>query len=361
MSQSGLHILYGTLNARPDVAAERCFAPWPDMADLLREKGLPMYSLETFTPLADFDVLGFSLQYEMGYSNVLLMLELSHVPVRRTDRSAEHPLVIGGGPAAFNPEPLSDFIDIFAPGDGEELVHRFVDAYREVRTAAGSREDLCRGIVARVPGIYAPGLYSDGYPRRPRFAGVPSVVQASVAQDLERAFYPEAPIVPYHEIVHDRITLEIMRGCARGCRFCQAGMTRRPVRRRSVERLREVARRSYAATGHSEISLASLSSSDYPGMERLARGLSSEFDGRCVGLSMPSLRVNDQLRKVPGLVSTVRKSGLTIAPEAGTERLRRVINKDVTDQDLFAGVEAAFAEGQAVFHGRPAHGDRRGH
>jgi len=345
MSQTGLHILYGTLNARPDVAAERAFAPWPDMADLLAEKALPLCSLETFTPLSEFDIVGFSLQYEMGYTNVLAMLELANIPEESARRSPQDPLVIAGGPGAFNPEPLADFIDVFVPGDGEWVVHELVDAYGEARKGAASRMDLCRTLARAVQGIYVPALYESGYPRRPRFDDVPAAVQASVVDDLDQAYFPEAPIVPYVETVHDRITLEIMRGCAHGCRYCQAGMTRRPVRCRSVDRLETIAANTYAATGHSEISLASLSSSDYPGLKTLVERLSGRLGGRSVSLSVPSLRVNDRLRNLPGMIGTVRKSGLTIAPEAATERLRRVINKDVSDEDLFQGVQAAYEEG----------------
>jgi len=345
MSQTGLHILYGTLNARQDVAAERAFAPWVDMAGLLAQEGLPLYSLETFTPLRDFDIVGFSLQYEMGYTNVLAMLEMAGIPVLASQRGLDDPLIVAGGPGASNPEPLADFVDVFAPGDGEEAVHRLVDAYKTARASATGREELCHAIAASGPGFYCPALYSPGYPRVPRFADVPAVVQSSVVHDLNGAFYPTSPIVPYAEIVHDRITLEIMRGCARGCRYCQAGMTKRPVRERSVENLIDTAEKSYLKTGHSEISLASLSTSDYTGFNGLATQLSSRFDTRFVNLAVPSLRVNDQLKAIPALLNSVRKAGLTIAPEAGTDRLRRVINKDITDDDLMAGAEAAFQQG----------------
>ena len=345
MSHVGLQILYGTLNARPDVAAERVFAPWVDMADLLAERGLPLYSLETFTPLAEFDVIGFSLQYEMCYTNVLAMLELAGLPVRSADRDLGHPLIVAGGPCAFNPEPMADFVDVFAPGDGESVIHRLVDAFREAKPSAGTREALCRELVRRVDGLYAPALYERGYPRRPRYPEAPEVVGASVEQDLNACYYSTEPIVPFRETVHDRITLEIMRGCARGCRYCQAGMTRRPVRLRSVERLEQIAAKSYDATGHSEISLASLSSSDYPHLGTRATRLSKTFDPRGVGLALPSLRVDDQLSALPALVSSVRKSGLTLAPEEATERLRRVINKDISNEHLFDGLAEAFRRG----------------
>jgi len=345
MSQTGLHILYGTLNARPDVAAERAFAPWVDMAGLLVEEGLPLYSLETFTPLREFDMVGFSLQYEMGYTNVLAMLELAGISVLASERGVDEPLIVAGGPGAFNPEPLADFVDVFVPGDGEDAVHRLVDAYKAARGLARSREALCHAIAVSGPGFYCPSLYTAGYPRVPRFADVPAVVEASVVHNLDKTFYPTSPIVPYVETVHDRITLEIMRGCARGCRYCQAGMTRRPVRARSADTLLETAEKSYVATGHSEISLASLSTSDYPGFHGLASRINERFEKRLVNIAVPSLRVNDQLAAIPALIGAIRKSGLTVAPEAGTDRLRRVINKDVTDDDLMSGAEAAFKQG----------------
>ena len=345
MSQTGLHILYATLNARDDVAAERAFAPWADMEEGLRREGLPLYSLETFTPLAEFDIVGFSLQYEMCCTNVLLMLDLGGVPLLASERGPDDPLIVAGGPFASNPEPMSDFIDLFAPGDGEEVVHDLVDAYKEARGRAASRRELCLEIVRRTPGVYAPCLYTETYPRRPVADGAPEVVHASVVHDLDGAPYPEAPIVPFEEIVHDRITLEIMRGCARGCRYCQAGMIRRPVRLRSADRLEEIAERSYRATGHSEISLASLSSSDYPDLKALASRLAKRFADCGMSFALPSLRVDDQLSQLPEIIGSGRKSGLTLAPEAATERLRRVINKDISDEDLFRGVETAFSAG----------------
>lgn len=345
MSQTGLHILYEVLNRREDTAAERCFAPWPDMADALREEGLPLCSLETCTPLGQFDILGFSLQYEMCYTNVLEMLDLGGVPLRSEDRGLGDPLVAAGGPCAFNPEPMADFVDVFLPGDGEESIGKLVEASKALRPAAQDRRELLLGLARQVEGAYCPALYAREYPRRPLAQGVPETVAASVVRDLDAAPYPVRPILPFQEIVHDRITLEIMRGCARGCRFCQAGMTRRPVRLRSKESLCRIAEESYKATGHSEISLASLSSSDYPDLGALAKELTRRFKRKGVNLALSSLRVNDQLSALPEMIAAVRKSGLTIAPEAATERLRHVINKDITDRDLLEGVAAAFQRG----------------
>jgi len=362
MSHSGLQILYSLLNARPDVAAERAFAPWPDMEQELRRAGLPLYSLETFTPLREFDVVGFSLQYEMGYTNLLTMLDLGGIPLHAADRGPDDPLIIAGGPCALSPEPVAEFVDLFLLGDGEETIQAFVDALKWARHSSlagdrrtetsASRDELLFRLVTRVPSAYAPRLYrvsynDDGTVRaiEPTRDGVPARVTAAVVEDLDRAHVPVKPVVPFVEIVHDRITLEIMRGCTRGCRFCQAGMTKRPVRVRSAENLVRLAEENYATTGHDEITLGSLSTSDYPDLEPLAREMSRRFDGRRVSLSLPSLRVNEQLHSLPGLIKTVRKSGLTIAPEAATGRLRRVINKDVTDGDLCAGVEEAYRQG----------------
>ena len=355
MSHTGLQILYSTMNRRPDVACERAFAPWPDMEAALRREGMPLYSLETFTPLREFDIVGFSLQYEMGYTNVLTMLDLAGIPLRSADRAANDPLVIAGGPCAFSPEPMAEFIDLFVLGDAEETIHALIDAFRAVRCGdpnSNMRRDVLVELAARVQGVYAPSLYEVAYHAdgtiaviRPKLDTVPSVVRAAAVTDLDAASFPEKPIVPLVEVVQDRITLEIMRGCTRGCRFCQAGMIKRPVRTRSQETLLRLAEKSYDATGHSEITLASLSSSDYPGIETLAREMSARFKDRAVGLSLPSLRVTDHLSALPSLISAVRKSGLTMAPEAATERLRRVINKDISDDDLCRGAEAAFRQG----------------
>lgn len=364
MSHGGMHILYGILNERDDVYAERAFAPWGDMQEKLRAARLPLCSLETFTPLREFDVIGFSLQYEMGYTNLLDMLELGGVPLLASERGPADPLVVAGGPCAFNPEPLADFVDLFVLGDGEERINDLADACIELKRhrppcgLAGkpaTRAELLCALVNRVPNVYVPSFYrvewlADGrvksiLPRRDLGFDVPPLVEAAVVQDLDAAYVPECPIVPFVEVVHDRISIEIARGCTRGCRFCHAGMTRRPPRRRSVEKIVSLAEKQYAATGHSEIALASLSSSDYPQLRRLVKELSARFDERRVNLSLPSLRVDDQLRDLPGLIGKVRKPTLTIAPEVATGRLRRVVNKDITEENLYSGVEAAFKMG----------------
>jgi len=356
MSCAAVDVLYGALNEREDVYAERAFAPWTDMREAMLAQHVPLYSLETFTPLSRFDAIGFTLQYEMGFTNVLDMLELGGVPALSRERSATDPLVVAGGPCAFNPEPLADFIDLFALGDGEERICDLADACIALkREPPGSREEAPCRIVRDVPNVYAPSLYAEGpsgegrgtrvAPRTDLPVAPPEVVTSAVVKDLDAAYAPERPIVPFTETIHDRIGIEIMRGCARGCRFCHAGMTRRPVRYRSVERIVALAEAQYAATGHSRIGLTSLSSSDYPDLERLIRELAARFGDRKVSVALPSLRVNDQLSELPALLKLVRKSALTIAPEAATDRLRRVINKDITEEDLFKGLEAAYRHG----------------
>jgi len=355
MSSAGMQVLYGILNRREDVYAERAFAPWLDMQERLRA-GAPLCSLETCTPLREFDVVGFSLQYEMGFTNMLDMLELGGIPLLASERTAQDPIIVAGGSCAGNPEPVADFVDLFVIGDGEERIHDLADACIALkRHRPQKRLDLLAELAARVPGSYAPALYDlewrpDGRleslrPRRDVRPEPPAKVSAAMIEDLDGAFAPDRPLLPFVEVVHDRITIEIMRGCSRGCRFCHAGMTRRPVRWRSVETIVKLCEAQYAATGHSEISLASLSSSDYPELPRLIRELAARFAGRKVSLSLPSLRVDDQLEKLPELIGGVRKSTLTMAPEAATHRLRGVINKDLAEEDLMRGAEAAFAQG----------------
>ena len=355
MSHAGMQILYGAINRRPDVAAERAFTPWVDMEKKLREAGLPLVSLETFTPLSEFDIVGFSLQYEMNYTNVLTMLDLGGIPLPASERTMDDPLVIAGGPCALHPEPMADFIDIFFLGDGEEAIHDFLDAFRAARAEGrgATRRDFIAGIVTRTMkdgacNLYAPALYEPHYADdgrllslAPRVAGAPPLLQAAVVRDLDSAFYPTKPIVPYVETVHDRITLEIMRGCPHRCRFCEASHTRRPARMRSVANIVTLAEQSYKNTGHSEISLVSLSSGDYPHLADLVLRLNGIFDERAVNISLPSLRIDEKLRSLPPLLNTVRKSALTLAPEAATERLRKVIGKRITNEDLFRVIETA--------------------
>jgi len=352
ISHTGLQILYAILNARADVAAERAYAPFPDMIAKLREAHLPLYSLETFTPLREFDILGFSLQYEMCYTNVLLMLDLAGIPLLSERRTQDDPLVVAGGPCAVNPEPMSGFIDLFIIGDGEEAVVRLVDEYKAARAKKLSRREMLVHLAKKVPGAYAPSLYTVAWNEdgtvssvKPTVKGVPERVRAALVPDLDAVPLPGKPVVPLVEAVHDRITLEVIRGCTQGCRYCQAGMIKRPFRARDPLKLMDAARECYRSTGYNEISLAALSISDYDQLYPLLKGLTGYFDPLNVNISLPSLRVNRELKELPSVIGSVRKSGLTMAPEAATESLRLRINKNITDQDLLDGVLNAFREG----------------
>ncbi|MDP6439872.1 MAG: radical SAM protein, partial [Candidatus Brocadiia bacterium] len=346
------------------------------MEQVMREHGIPLYALESFRPVRDFDLLGFSLQTELLCTNALLMLELAGVPLLSAERGPGDPIVIAGGPSTVNPEPMAEFIDLFLIGDGEESVVRLLELVREMKGRGGAtaleqegpsgpgatafeqkaaRGEIIRNAARHVPGAYAPALYEASYGAdgllaavRPVSEGLPERISAARVGDLEAAHVPLQPIVPFVETVHDRITLEIMRGCPHGCRFCQAAMVSRPVRMRSADALVEAARATYAATGHGEIALCSLSSSDYPRLPALLERLTEAFSPLGVSLSLPSLRVSDQLDLLVGPLSSVRKSGLTLAPEAASERLRGVINKKVTDEELLSGTAAAVREGWRV-------------
>jgi radical SAM family uncharacterized protein len=348
----GYQILYSVLNALPWVAAERAYAPWPDMQEQMRARGIPLYALESFRPLRAFDAVGFTLQSELLLTNVLLMLELAGIPIESAERTDGDPLIIAGGPGASAPEPMADFVDLFFVGDGEETVVQFARLLREAKAGGAARQEVIAEAARTIPGVYAPSLYEAEYAEdgllkgvRPARGDAPERVRAARIDDLDAAHFPVKPIVPFVEAVHDRITLEIMRGCTRGCRFCHAGMTARPVRYRSADKLCELAVASYESTGHDEIALASLSSSDYPELGTVLGRLTERFGPLGVNLSLPSLRVSEQIALLVGPLSEVRKSGLTLAPEAATQRLRNVINKDVSDADLVAGVGAAFRGG----------------
>jgi len=348
----GYQILYSVLNALPWAAAERAYAPWPDMQEQMKARGIPLYALESFRPLRAFDAVGFTLQSELLLTNVLMMLELAGIPPESAERTGGDPLVIAGGPGASAPEPMADFVDLFFVGDGEEAVVEFARLLREAKAGGAAREEIIAEAARTIPGVYAPALYETEYAEdgllkgvRPVRGEAPERVHAARIDDLDAAHFPLKPIVPFVEAVHDRITLEIMRGCTRGCRFCHAGMTARPARYRSADTLCEQAVASYQSTGHDEIALASLSSSDHPELQTILERLTERFGPLGVNLSLPSLRVSEQLALLVGPLSQVRKSGLTIAPEAATQRLRNVINKDVSDADLLEGVRAAVQEG----------------
>jgi len=345
MSHLGLRILYHVLNSDPRFVAERVFSPWGDMEAELRGTGMRLATLESRTPLGDCDVVGIDLPYELTFTNVLNLLDLGGIPVRAADRGEEMPLVIAGGPAASNPEPLADFVDAFFIGEAEQGILEIAQALAETKGEPRARR---RERLAAIAGVYVPALYRveerEGLLCPAPTDGAPSVVRRRLV-DLETAPYPTCPVVPYLETVHDRVTLEVMRGCTRGCRFCQAGMVYRPVRERSVETLTRLAGEALACTGYDEISLLGFNSADYSRAQELIDALLERHAGEMVSISMPSLRVDTFSVELARKLQTVRKSGLTFAPEAGSQRLRDVINKNVTEEDLFAAARAAFEAG----------------
>lgn len=351
MSHLGMKILYHAINARPDAWCERVFSPWVDMADLMRQNDIPLFSLESRTPVREFDLLGITLQYEMSFTNILEALDLAGIPLRREDRT-EGPFIICGGPCAFNPEPLAPFVDLVALGDGEVETQQTIDLYKEWKASGLPREEYLR-MAAQIPGIYVPSLYDVAYNPDGTVAsvtakpgsGTPAVVRKAMVPDLNGATYPEKLIVPYGEIVHNRIMLEIFRGCTRGCRFCQAGMIYRPIRERSINRLMQLADSLVSSTGYDEISLMSLSSGDYSCLPQLAHQMVERFAAKRVRISLPSQRIDNVLTDTLKETQKVKKTALTLAPEAGTQRLRDVINKGVTEADLIRSVTDAFEQG----------------
>ena len=351
MSHLGMKILYGAINAQPDMLCERVFMPWVDMKALLEEANLPLFSIENRRPLHAFDVVGFTLQYEMSYTNVLAMLKLGGIPLLREERAEEAPIIVAGGPCAFNPEPLADYIDAFMVGDGEEQIIELNRVIMEGRREGASRETILKRL-AGIRGVYVPALYDVAYNEdgtiasmKPNCPEAPEKVLKAIITDLDTAYYPKEIPVPYTEIVHDRIMLEIMRGCTRGCRFCQAGMLYRPVRERSLEHLVELAESLEKTTGYDEISLSSLSSGDYTCLAELIRELIRRLNEKRVAISLPSLRLDSVLKDALTETQKERKTSLTFAPEAGTQRLRDVINKGVTEEDLMEKVRDAFEGG----------------
>ena len=352
MSNLGMMILYNMFNQREDVWCERLFSPWPDLDKVMREQNIPLFALESQEPIRDFDFLGITLGYEMCYTNILQVLDLSGIPLKSADRGEDFPIVIGGGACAYNPEPLAPFFDMFYIGEGETVYDALFDAYKANKKAGGSRRDFLLA-AAKIPGIYVPSLYEVTYKEdgtiasfAPAADGVPEKVQKQLIIDMEKEYRAvEAPVVPHIKATQDRVTLEIQRGCIRGCRFCQAGMIYRPTRERDVETLKESARIMLKNTGHEEISLSSLSSSDYSQLKELVNFLIEEFHGKAINISLPSLRIDAFALDVMSKVQDVKKSSLTFAPEAGSQRLRDVINKGLTEEVILHGAGEAFKGG----------------
>ena len=351
MSHLGIQILYDMFNRRDDVYCERVYSPWMDLDPIMREQKIPLFAVESQDPIKNFDFLGITIQYEMCYTNILQVLELSQIPLHAEDRTEEDPIVIGGGPCTYNPEPIAPFFDLFYMGEGEVVYFDLIDRYKEIKARGGSRKEFLEQ-AAQIPGIYVPGFYDVTYKEdgtieamMPNNPHAPQTVSKQLVMDMSDTWYPEKPVVPYLRATQDRVVLEIMRGCIRGCRFCQAGMVYRPVRERSLEELKRLARTMLKSTGHEEISLSSLSSSDYTKLEGIVNFLIDEFDGKGVNVSLPSLRIDAFSLDVMSKVQDVKKSSLTFAPEAGSQRLRNVINKGLTEENILNGSAEAFKGG----------------
>ncbi|KAF0216174.1 MAG: radical SAM domain-containing [Geobacteraceae bacterium] len=350
MSHLGLQILYGILNGVDWIAAERLYAPWPDMEELLRRGRKTLTSLESDAPVGEADILGFTLQYELSYTNILNMLELAGIPLLASERGEEYPLILGGGPCAYNPEPLAVFFDAFLLGDGEEAVLEIAEACRQWKRDGGTKGELLAGL-AGIPGVYIPSFFDVRYDERGRVAAIIPLkkgyekVRRCFVPDLNAAAYPTAPVVPFLKTVHDRVSMEIARGCTRGCRFCQAGYVYRPVRERTPQQILETVDRTLRNTGYDEISLLSLSTGDYGCIAPLLKALMDRYTEERIAVSFPSLRVGSLTRELVEEVRKVRKTGFTLAPEAGSERLRRVINKGITEEDLLQNAFEVYSAG----------------
>lgn len=352
MSHLGTRILYHTINERKDTYCERVFTPWPDMEALMRENDIKLFSLETKTPLDKFDMLGFTLQYEMSYTNILNMLNMSGITIRASERGEDEPIIMAGGPCAYNPEPLYDIVDFFEIGEGEEMMNDVLEVYaRHKANGKVNKKEFLREI-SKIGGIYVPSLYDVTYNEdgtikefKPKYEDVPAKVKKRIVNDFDSVAFPDEMIVPYTEIVHDRVVLETARGCTNGCRFCQAGMIYRPVREKTTNTLLEQARRALKATGYNEVSLASLSICDYSNIQNLISSLILEHEGDKVGIALPSIRVDAFSVDLIKEIQKVRKTGLTFAPEAGSQRMRDIINKGLTEERILEAAKSAFESG----------------